>query len=92
MMNITVELFGPAERLVGQPELTIEVAGNPTVGDIVQETVRIYPQLGSLLISEGAVAKSVLLCVNNIQVDAKEFWPATPGTKLQIIPPVSGGC
>ena len=81
-MELTVRLFALAKEKAGRSELSIELAPGSTVGDLRTALADRLPALAPLM-------PSALIAVN--EEYAIEGTPISPGSRLAMIPPVSGG-
>ena len=81
-MQVTVRLFALARQTVGRPEVTIEVAGAATVGDLRAALAEAYPELALIL-------PSLMFAVAAEYADDTTAIPS--GAEVAAIPPVSGG-
>jgi len=81
-MQVQVRLFAAAREIVGRGEVSGELGGGDTVGDLMEHFFARYPELK-------AIAGSLLVAVN------REFAARTArlqdGDEVGVIPPVSGG-
>jgi len=81
-MQITVQFFSQLREIVGTAELSLRLAGQTTVGDLLRELYRAHPGLekwdGNILIGVGLefVGRDYLL---------------QPNDQIAIMPPVQGG-
>ena len=81
-MQITVQFFSQLREIAGAAELSLRLAGQRTVDDLLRELYRAHPGLekwdGNILIGVGLefVGRDYLL---------------QPGDKIAIMPPVQGG-
>ena len=80
--NVTVRLFALAKERAGRSELTIELAPGSTVADLRTALADRLPALAPLM-------PSALIAVD--EEYASEGTPISPGSRLAMIPPVSGG-
>jgi molybdenum cofactor cytidylyltransferase len=81
-MELTVRLFALAKERAGRSELTIELAPGSTVSDLRTALADRVPALAPLI-------PSALIALN--EEYASEGTPIAPGSRLAMIPPVSGG-
>jgi molybdenum cofactor cytidylyltransferase len=81
-MEVTVRLFAMAKERAGRSELKIELAPGATVADLRTALADRLPALAPLM-------PSALIAVD--EEYASEGTPITPGSRLAMIPPVSGG-
>jgi molybdopterin synthase catalytic subunit len=81
-MKVTVKLFAAARELVGQAEVTVEMAAGGDVAQLRRELAERTPPLASL-------ASRSLIAVNAEY--AGDATPIAAGDELALIPPVSGG-
>lgn len=81
-MELVVHCHGPARHAAGSDSLTVEVADDPTVGDVVD----------ALAAQGGALAELLPRCAVAV---GDELVPRTrrvrPGDELALLPPVAGG-
>jgi molybdenum cofactor cytidylyltransferase len=81
-MEVTVRLFALAKERARRSEVTIELASGSTVGDLRTALADRLPALAPLI-------PSALIAIN--EEYASEGTPILPGSRLAMIPPVSGG-
>lgn len=81
-MRVTVRLFALARQRVGRPEVTIDLEGAATVGDLRRALAKGYPELAPIL-------SNLLFAVATEYAD--DTTPIPPGAEVAAIPPVSGG-
>lgn len=91
-MRVTVEYFGPAREAVGVASETIELDQQFTVAALVRRIAQTHgSRMAGLLLTNGEPSRSLLLAVNEQQVESIERTILSDGDVLSIIPPVSGG-
>jgi molybdenum cofactor cytidylyltransferase len=81
-MEVTVRLFALAKERAGRSELTINLASGATVADLRTVLADHLPALAALM-------PSVLIAVD--EEYASDGTLISPGSRLAVIPPVSGG-
>jgi molybdenum cofactor cytidylyltransferase len=82
--RLTIRLFAIAKQKAGKPEIDVELPSLPaTVGDLRLALAMQHPALASL-------APRVMIAVDSEY--AADETMISPGAKLALIPPVSGGC
>ncbi len=81
-MRVHVRLFAAAREIVGQGDVSLELADGSTVGDLMEDFFTRYPDLRR-------IAGSLLLAVNREL--AERTVPLHEGDEVGVIPPVSGG-
>ncbi|CAN5553665.1 molybdopterin converting factor subunit 1 [soil metagenome] len=81
-MIIRVQLFARARDLAGAEWIDIELAVAATVGDLRHALEIKFPTLGALLL-RSAIAVDEDFAENSTYL--------SPGSKVAILPPVSGG-
>jgi molybdopterin converting factor subunit 1 len=79
---VTVRLFALAKEKAGRSELAIELAHGATVADLRTALADRLPALAPLM-------PSVLIAVD--EEYASDGTLISPGSRLAVIPPVSGG-
>ena len=79
--SFTVLLFGITRDLVGQSRLSVSLAPDSRVADLLAHLHEQYPALAGV--------KSILVAVNSEYADPDT--PLTPADEIALIPPVSGG-
>lgn len=79
--EITVRLFGRHRELAGGPEITVELLGGATVGEL-RRALAAHPVLADLT---GGAA----IAVNRRY--APDEASVFPGDEVAVIPPVAGG-
>jgi molybdopterin converting factor subunit 1 len=81
-MIIRTRFFAAHRERLGTDRLEVELPDQATVADLVDDVVRRYPDLATLL-------RNARFAVN------REYLPATtvlqPGDEVAFIPPVAGG-
>jgi molybdenum cofactor cytidylyltransferase len=82
-MKVTVRLFALAKERAGGSELTIELSPGSTVADLRTALADRLPTLAPLM-------SSTLIAVD--EEYASDGTAISPGSRLAVIPPVSGGC
>ncbi|QEH33638.1 molybdopterin-guanine dinucleotide biosynthesis protein MobA [Aquisphaera giovannonii] len=81
-MTVTVRLFAVARQRSGRPEIAIEVPRDATVGLLRDAIARQHPELSE-------IAARVAIAVDDEY--ASDGHPISAGSRVAIIPPVSGG-
>jgi molybdopterin converting factor subunit 1 len=81
-MNIRIQLFARARDLAGGEWVSLELGEPATVGDLRQALAHHYPVLKAL------VARSAIALNEEFAEDSE---PVVEGSKLALLPPVSGG-
>jgi molybdenum cofactor cytidylyltransferase len=81
-MQVTVRLFALAKERAGRSAVTIELAPGSTVAELRAALADRLPGLAPLM-------PSVMIAVN--EEYASDGTPISPGSRLAMIPPVSGG-
>lgn len=81
-MMVTVKMFAAARDLVGASEVTLEVGGDATVGDLRNLLAEKYPAAAPLII------RSMLAVDARYASDEERIASAR---EIACIPPVSGG-
>jgi molybdopterin synthase sulfur carrier subunit len=79
-MKIQILAFGIAKEILGGREVAYELAGEPTVSNLLQSLEKTYPRLVGLA--------SIRIAVNTEYAD--DDTPIGPTDEV-LIPPVSGG-
>ena len=80
-MIVKVLAFGVAKEIFNASQLSVELGGKSTVGDLKQTLERQYPRLASL--------SSYMVAVNNEYAGNEVVLVGDE--EIAIIPPVSGG-
>jgi molybdopterin converting factor subunit 1 len=80
-MQITILAFGIAREILGSSSISVELPGQPTVGELKAQLCRDYPGFEKLA--------SLAIALNTEY--ATEEARIQPGDEVVIIPPVSGG-
>jgi MoaD family protein len=89
-MHVTVEFFGPAREAAGTARLDIDCEESCTALDLVARLASERGgRLAHLLLTNGGLAPSVLVAVNNREITGPT--PLENGDEITVIPPVSGG-
>ena len=81
-MQVRLLFFASLKDIVGSRELSLDVPGNSTVGDILSTLESRYPRL--------AAYRQIVLTAVNEEYVAKDA-PVADGDEVAIFPPVSGG-
>ena len=87
-MKTSVKLFANVREAVGKKDVSFETNGN-TVMAVVLALIALYPNLGPLMLHEGALKPYV-----NVLINGKKAEPTDrvkEGDEVAIFPPVSGG-
>jgi molybdopterin synthase sulfur carrier subunit len=93
-MRVECNLYGPVEKTLGQRHVTVEVAGDATVGDVLDVLVERAPDLEEVLFSDdGTIADSLGVIVNHRNVSRSRGLetPVDDGDEVLITPPIAGG-
>jgi molybdopterin synthase sulfur carrier subunit len=93
-MKIECNLYGPAGESFGRQHATVEVAGDATVGDVLDVLVERAPDLEEVLFSDdGTIADSLGVIVNHRNVSRSRGLetPVDDGDEVLITPPIAGG-
>jgi sulfur-carrier protein len=81
-MTVRIKLFAVARELVGQDELSIDVADGATIADLRRAVERAAPKLRSILPHSLWAVEAVYACGDTV-INAR--------SEIALIPPVSGG-
>jgi molybdopterin converting factor small subunit len=92
MMELTVELFGPARRLSGERQAVLEVRDGATLRDVVAALAERYPGfVGSVIEPECRLADSYLINYNGKRTARSLDETPEEGDHLLILPVDAGG-
>lgn len=96
--ELTLELTGPLERVVGHSELTVPAAHDDRLGQVIGRLVRQHPDAASLLAdseyfeqSEGSFPPGFLVIRDGAAIEARLETPVAAGQRLTLMPMISGG-
>jgi molybdopterin converting factor subunit 1 len=81
-VQVQVRLFAGARQKAGRSEVSVELTGSATVGDLRRALAAALPELAPIL-------SRVMIAVDAEYAD--DSRPIRPGAELAVIPPVSGG-
>jgi molybdopterin synthase catalytic subunit len=82
LICVQVRFFAGQRDIVGQPDITLEVAPGTTIGDLWERLVQEYPRLAGY-------SGRLLYALNQQYSDPSA--PLSDGDEIAFIPPVSGG-
>ncbi|RLG52433.1 MAG: molybdopterin synthase sulfur carrier subunit [Thermoproteota archaeon] len=91
-MRVKVKLFATLRESTGVSQLDLELTGSK-VADVIYTLVDMYPQLSSMLDSNGKLKKFYKVFLNGRDIDHIKGLdsPIKEGDVLAIFPPVAGG-
>jgi len=93
-MQVSVKLFGEFREAAGSERVELEMGQGATVGDVLAELSRRWPEVGKRLFdAEGKVQAYLHVFLNGENVDAKDglATPVGEGGAVTFFPPVGGG-
>lgn len=92
-MELELRFFATFREAVGSKTISLEVADDATVGDVLATLETEYDGLGDMLIDDEAIAPHINVLLNGREVLHMEGLdtPLSPGDTLSIFPPVAGG-
>ena len=91
MVKVEVKLFADLREAAGTDAIFLEFPSTPSIGDVLMEAVRRTPALRKFLIKRGEFNDRYKVLVGQELVFKENFSRAVEGTKVAILPPVSGG-
>jgi len=91
-MRVKVKLFATLRESTGVSQLDLELTGSK-VADVIYTLVDMYPQLSSMLDSNGKLKKFYKVFLNGRDIDHIKGLDSLikEGDVLAIFPPVAGG-
>lgn len=92
MKKLTIELFGPARRLSGQKQVTLEMKDEATLRDVIAILAERFPQLvGSAVESGHQLSSSYILNFNGKRTARSLDEKPEEGDRLLLLPIDAGG-
>lgn len=89
-MKVTVAYTTQLKAALGKSEQTLSVETGATVQDAIEELAKVHADaFTQFVLSEGQLLPSILLSVNDRQVDATE--PLADGDVITLLSAISGG-
>ncbi|MEM4293087.1 MAG: ubiquitin-like small modifier protein 1 [Thermoplasmata archaeon] len=90
---MTVKFFGYFREITNIQAIQLESEGFQTVGEVLHEVVRRYPELKEKLFEGEKVVPFVKVLVNGLAIEVKEGLETRVkgGDAIAIFPPVGGG-
>ena len=94
MINIHVKFWGQIKQAAGLAAEDIELADSPTLRSLLDAlVVKHGEQLSKHLLDEtGSVRSSLLIVIDNEQVDTSSNAELRDGQTVTLRPPSAGGC
>ncbi len=92
-MEITIVFTTQLKAALGSGQLTLSIDKDTTVRQVIESVAADHPDAFSRLVfdSDGNLLSSILLCVNDQQVDADRSEPLADGDTLTLLSAISGG-
>jgi molybdopterin converting factor small subunit len=92
MKTVTVELFGPARRLSGQKQVTVELGAEGTLRHVVTILAEDFPQLvGSVIEPRNQLSASYILNYDGKRTARCLDETPEEGDRLLLLPVDAGG-
>jgi molybdopterin converting factor small subunit len=92
MKKLTVELFGPARRLSGQKQVTLEMHDGATLHEVIVMLAERFPQLaGPVIEPEHQLSGSYMLNYNGRRTARSLDEKPAEGDRLLLLPVDAGG-
>jgi len=91
MVKVEVKLFANLKEAAGTDAIFLEFPSAPSIGDVLMEAVRRAPALKKFLLKGGEFNDRYKILVGQELVFKENFSRALEGTRVAILPPVSGG-
>ncbi len=89
-MNVTVAFTTQLKAAIGMSEQTITLPDSATVDDALKHLATLHPQpFGDLVLSDGELLPSILMSLNDQQVDQQVAL--ADGDVLTLLSAISGG-
>ncbi len=91
-MNVHLIWFGQLRDAAGVAEESVAAVPGATVASVLVDTAAAHGErLRGLLLADGAVAPTILVSMNDVQVTDASATEVTDGASLVVMTPISGG-
>ena len=92
-MRITVRSFAMIREIFGKKEISIDLSDGSTVLSLIDDLLKKYTALNSILYYEGSINKSNVIALNDMKIEPDSFSLTflKENDIIHIIPPAGGG-
>ncbi len=92
-MRITVRSFAMIREIFGKKEISIILSDGSTILSLLDDLVKQYTALSSILYTEGSINKSNVIALNDTKIEYETFASTylNENDIIHIIPPAGGG-